>query len=587
MGSDLQPPVPEGWLTLGQLKAELQSILWPQGEPSNLVTSHSQMYVEALIDLQMYCEPLKLNNTSIIPWCSTYFQCGQTVVDCPRGIIRRVSTYDSISTKDHYPDGASIIPVGSLYSGSVYLPTITPGTRYYYSDPNDNGSAISLQNGNPLIIVPNNTTFIAGPDGFTILNGIGDSLITASIQPVDDSKPGREDDNAPVNWCSEVPYTNVRYIMLKKYVDKALIYLNYPSGCFGCGIGLLLPAIAPVVAIFQQYATCSKQPSTLYTEPDDASFPPLPLGFHYAQKVTDAPNRAWQGVWANERGRLYLAPWIQSSEVIVVEWDGLKLVWQDPDLIDNDPLIKKAISSYIRWKRFERHTEGPADVNYQQIYKDDLADLIWRYHEENRRRKIEDSHARSANVTIAGLGTTSSTTTLSTTTVTTTSTSTSSTSTSTTTLSTTSTTTLSTTTVSTTTVTTTSTAGEVILGTVTPDITGDQICFGSFPAGNYKVKYLSGAFKATAGGNFRLNQVSPEIFMRVIWSNGSNNSKYSPGLDSFNSGTLSTVVTHFTGTYLAFAHAGGAICMQLKALNYSGFVSGTPNATFQLYRVYP
>ena len=62
----------------------------------------------------------------------------------------------------------------------------------------------------------------------------------------------------------------------------------------------------------------------------------LPMGFNVPDTSSDAAcGRATVGVYAFDptSKRLYIGPWIQSTESVVVEWQGIKRTWNDGDLV--------------------------------------------------------------------------------------------------------------------------------------------------------------------------------------------------------------------------------------------------------------
>lgn len=239
--------------TLGSMIAELQPRLWPMGEQENLVEAHRQMMIEALIDSQTWVECLQINNTSILPQCDTYFRNGLTVLDAPRGRIKRLYTLDQI----------------------------------------------------------NQTT-------------------------------GLEDPTVPTDWNSGIVYRQVDYSDLRKLISRTL------AGAFPFG-DWSWNSLAGLVA----FPTCWQGKYSIYPPPTDAGLtkaPPLPMGFHYAQGSTNATYRAPWGMWALVGAQIFIAPWIQSTETIVIEYDGLKRNWQDSDLVDQDPNLLKAVQWYVLWQ---------------------------------------------------------------------------------------------------------------------------------------------------------------------------------------------------------------------------------------------
>lgn len=300
--------------TFAQLKTAVLADAFPDGEARSLKPLHKKIIVEALIDLQQWIPQLQVNNTWIIPFCGTYFQCGFSVFHAPRGKINRVSTYVRL-------DGSC-----------------------------------------------------------------------------------NEDSTEPVNWCSEVQYSRVPYLALEKHLDKTL-------RC-RCGCGLLSMLNIPLLQ-------CKKTLASAYPAPDDAAyacFPELPLGFHYPSDATDLRYRATVGAWALQHNRIYLAPWINSSEIVLIEWDGIKRDWQDSDVVEVefDPLLNKAVRHYLLMHHFgELERDGEAFAYHKLQYEGAPGNgtigareaLIHAYNEETRPAKRCDSHSRRSNETLIGQST--------------------------------------------------------------------------------------------------------------------------------------------------------------------------------------
>lgn len=122
------------------------------------------------------------------------------------------------------------------------------------------------------------------------------------------------------------------------------------------------------------------------TAPAGTGLPKLPFGRHYADSSTDVKfGRSYSGSWAMERMSIYLAPWIQSNETIVVEWDGLKASWADSDLVDEEAWTiweQQAIQAFV-----EGSYEGKFGA--QDISKARLADYA-----EKRAMAMHDCNER-------------------------------------------------------------------------------------------------------------------------------------------------------------------------------------------------
>ncbi len=295
--------------TLAQLKAAVYEQAFPDGQAKNLVVSHGKIVISALIEIQQAIERYKHNNTLIVPFCATLFQCGMTVIEAPRGSINRVSTFSGISS---------------------------------------------------------------------------DCLQEA----------------ANINWCDEVIYRQVIYTDMIRMIDRTLA-----CNCSGFNYNSLLN--------MSQFS-CQKVLGQKYPPPTDAeycNFPSLPLGFHFAQAATDLSRRARMGVWALYHNRLYVAPWINSSETIVIEYDGLKRQWVDADWVDTeeDPLLIDAVKHYLLMKHFGSYERDPQMEAYHKAeyfgYDGKVGaaqKLFHQFREETRERNVRDqnSHAMMSGKTL-------------------------------------------------------------------------------------------------------------------------------------------------------------------------------------------
>ena len=280
--------------TWGQLKTDLRKRLFPQGEAENLVAAHDAKFIDAYIDIQTWAECYQQDNTDVRRQCETYYQCGVTVLDAPRGIIRKVSVIDKVNPETHL-----------------------------------------------------------------------------------------EDADSDADWCSEVIYTEIDFQNIRNYIDRSRRCGRLlPSGAF---FGL-------------PYWGCRPKVPVPTDEGLPAALPMLDLGFHYPQTSTDRNyGRAGIGIWAKARGRVYIAPWIQSTETVVMEWDGIKRTWKDADPIDEDPLLAVAIEEYVRWKHFSTYEIDEARASAAgNEYGIKLAMLIHQCREETRQRGRSTSHARQA-----------------------------------------------------------------------------------------------------------------------------------------------------------------------------------------------
>lgn len=202
---------------------------------------------------------------------------------------------------------------------------------------------------------------------------------------------GLEDSTVADDWCSEVEYRQVEYADLEKYISTALSATGPEALTAYLGAMVGAASIALPSFVFRKWT---------FPAPDDAGLskaPALPMGHHYAQPSTDDPvGRAQFGLWAFKGGQVVMAPWIQSTETIVVEWDGAKATWNDLDLVNNDKMLKVAVEEYVRWQHEEKYGRDEGIItSASNAYARQVQALYHRCNEQNR---VGDSSDRRNNM---------------------------------------------------------------------------------------------------------------------------------------------------------------------------------------------
>lgn len=241
--------------TLGLLSKSIRADIWASHEAEQLVTPHHHAVIEAIGEIQKWVECEQSNNANVIRFCNTFVKCGMTIVEAPKGMIRRVYTI--------------------------------------------------------------------------------------------------EDD-----WCDPVYY---RQATLKE-------------------------------------VQCFQLADRTYEEPTNEGQPAFPLGFKKAEDTTDVDaGRARCGVFAIHKGNLYLSPWIQSTESVVIEWDGIKdfSAWSDEDPVSDAIDFRKAVKLYVQYC----HERDYGDIALARTihdpstktgtYDEALGDLMFQCREQTRIRKSE------------------------------------------------------------------------------------------------------------------------------------------------------------------------------------------------------
>lgn len=216
--------------------------------------------------------------------------------------------------------------------------------------------------------------------GLTVLDAPRGAIKSVSVIDKINPETEEEDPEAADDWCTEIFYKEVDFCHVNKFLAT--------GRSFGC---------CPSIPLFFSL-NCCKGSFPAPTDEGLTGLPLLPLGYHYGQESTDDEHgRALAGVWAKERGKIFIAPWLQSTETVVVKWDGIKRTFADADLVDDDPLLKKAVEEYLRKEhagKFDKDMEEFARAT--AAYNETRAMLIHQCREETRIRDCEPSHARAS-----------------------------------------------------------------------------------------------------------------------------------------------------------------------------------------------
>ena len=133
---------------------------------------------------------------------------------------------------------------------------------------------------------------------------------------------------------------------------------------------------------------------TEYTAPVGV---PVQQGVYVAESTTDntcGTGRARRGLWAIRNNRLLLAPYIQSNESVVVEWDGVKNTYLDGDMIDLEfwgSSEKSLVRLFVQYKH-ELFFGDPALAKaLKQEYAEAVSDTMWEWRENTRQQLVESS----------------------------------------------------------------------------------------------------------------------------------------------------------------------------------------------------
>jgi hypothetical protein len=233
--------------------------------------------------------------------------------------------------------------------------------------------------------------------GLTVLPAPRGAIKRLSVIGKINLDTGMLDATKPDDWCSEIFYDQIDPCHIHSYFATSR---RRGCCCWGIlGFGGLRPPIPTDEGL-------------------PLGLPTLPMGFHYAQTSTDRPDgrRAHRGVWAIERGKIWVAPWIQSLETVVLMWDGIKRdwwdattnTWIDTSPVDEDPgddTLKTAVQEYVRWKDQDKWGRDPEQAAAAKMaYETALAELIHDCWQETRERDCTQSVARMGSTASGALG---------------------------------------------------------------------------------------------------------------------------------------------------------------------------------------
>ena len=133
--------------------------------------------------------------------------------------------------------------------------------------------------------------------------------------------------------------------------------------------------------------------------PDNKGYEALPLGFKYPESSSDYKAtvsgatstqgtskhyRAVTGRWALDKGKLWVSPWLNSNEILVVEWEGFQQSYGDDDIVPDDADFIRALKLYVH-KEYTRDFDNDYE-KYRFLtleFNDAIGDLIYECTKQN------------------------------------------------------------------------------------------------------------------------------------------------------------------------------------------------------------
>lgn len=116
----------------------------------------------------------------------------------------------------------------------------------------------------------------------------------------------------------------------------------------------------------------------------------LPIGLMFPDALTDKACRARERWFAMWNRYIYTYPVIQSNELLILEWQGIKRNWQDDSIIpyldeagDVDRQVVLAIEHFLLTEKAKRDDCDNATTTLMRTeYNRIVAELIWQCREE-------------------------------------------------------------------------------------------------------------------------------------------------------------------------------------------------------------
>jgi hypothetical protein len=122
--------------------------------------------------------------------------------------------------------------------------------------------------------------------------------------------------------------------------------------------------------------------------------PELQYGRRYEEEEVDSDiGRARRGIWCIYNGKLYLAPWLQSNEKLVVEWNGVNYEWEDATAVDEekwDIAVQEAIKLYVKWQSELWFGEKMLAREFGELYAAKRAELMTLFRDKTAQQPIEE-----------------------------------------------------------------------------------------------------------------------------------------------------------------------------------------------------
>lgn len=198
-------------------------------------------------------------------------------------------------------------------------------------------------------------------------------------------------------WIPDLAVQNVsQYARCDRFWEDAKSVIEVPNG--------VIKRVYTIVnedwrdKVFYQSATfleVERIAKRLYEAetPENVGYPALTRGFLYEESAVDSViGRSRVGSWAVHMRKLYVAPWLQSNEILVIEWQGVKSTWADADVVDDDLWtvdVQEAIKYYVLWQHELSFGDPGLARNWMQMYGERRGDLMVTFRERTKQQEYQ------------------------------------------------------------------------------------------------------------------------------------------------------------------------------------------------------
>lgn len=208
----------------------------------------------------------------------------------------------------------------------------------------------------------------------------------------------------------EIPFARIAMealVYIQKYVvceqEKHTDIYDYCNSYLTCGASVVAAPVGRITRVYTSILGDYCQPvdyrqitydellcearKKKFTEtpPSDQAYGLFYIAFSGADRTE---GRSTYGYYALHNQRLYLAPFLDSSEQVIIEWSGLKRTWGTNDFVSDDPEVFRVAKLFVT-KEMALHYERDELIyaGAEREFREAMAELINECNEQIRVRQ--------------------------------------------------------------------------------------------------------------------------------------------------------------------------------------------------------